>query len=198
MTADSPELVGDRALILNGVENAATPLNSVEDSFLFVAHLGCMNDLSESIDFFKQQIDSAIRGKLLASLSRSQLFSALPMWFGFRAFCKKLTSDVHPGLRDAYRVEFMLKHLTVEQMFDQSMNWHRLRSLSLEELKLMGEKFGGEVEFSCILRRSYLFQRRLLARELLLKSLPTMVLVVSSIIAVALALVFTRSLTTGQ
>lgn len=198
VTAESPDLVSDSASLSSAVQKAAATASSVEDSFLLIAQLGCMDALTEPTEQLRDKIEIAIRERLLDACSISNAFSSCSLWLGFARFHSKLTDSVTPTTRDALLVEFILQRMSIGQLFESSMSWHRLRSLSSEHLKRTGDRFGGQAELNGLLESSYLSQRRALARELFLKSLPTLVLLVSSLIAIALALLFTRSLTTAQ
>lgn len=197
MTVESPELISDRGINAEVVTDSAVLNASLEDSFLLVAQLGCLSALSESSELLSKKMDEAIRAELLSTVSLARSAGSASLWFGFERFATKLTANIGPSRRDALIVEFLLGRMSIQQVFDPNMNWRRLRSLADEQLQLTGEKFGGNQGFYSLLHESYRTQRNALAKELFFKSLPTLVLVVSSLIAIAMALLFTRSLTSA-
>ena len=197
MTLYSPELVGEVSAVGAMAAQAVVPSSSLEDSFLLLARLGCVSALSESSDSLKAQIDSAIREELRAALSFSQLSKRFVMWLGFEGFAQLLRRDLDASERDVLLVEFVLSQISIQQLFEQSQSWNRMRTTSSQYLESLVGKLGGADGLSLLLRDSYREQRDSLGKDVFLRSLPTAVLVVSSIIAIAMALVFTRSLTTG-
>ena len=197
MTLYSPELVGEVSAVGAMAAEAVVPSSSLEDSFLLLARLGCVSALSESSDSLKAQIDSAIREELRAALSFSQLSKRFVMWLGFEGFAQLLRRDLDASKRDVLLVEFVLSQISIQQLFEQSQSWNRMRTTSSQYLESLVGKLGGADGLSLLLRVSYREQRDSLGKDVFLRSLPTAVLVVSSIIAIAMALVFTRSLTTG-
>ena len=197
MTLYSPELVGEVSAVGAMAAEAVVPSSSLEDSFLLLARLGCVSALSESSDILKAQIDSAIREELRAALSFSQLSKRFVMWLGFEGFAQLLRRDLDASERDVLLVEFVLSQISIQQLFEQSQSWNRMRTTSSQYLESLVGKLGGADGLSLLLRDSYREQRDSLGKDVFLRSLPTAVLVVSSIIAIAMALVFTRSLTTG-
>lgn len=197
MTLYSPELVGEVSAVGAMAAEAVVPSSSLEDSFLLLARLGCVSALSESSDSLKAQIDSAIREELRAALSFSQLSKRFVMWLGFEGFAQLLRRDLDASKRDVLLVEFVLSQISIQQLFEQSQSWNRMRTTSSQYLESLVGKLGGADGLSLLLRDSYREQRDSLGKDVFLRSLPTAVLVVSSIIAIAMALVFTRSLTTG-
>ncbi len=197
MTLYSPELVGDVSAVGTMAAESVVPSSSLEDSFLLLARLGCVSALSDSSDSLKAQIDSAIREELRAALSFSQLSKRFVLWLGFEGFAQLLRRDLDASKRDVLLVEFVLSQISIQQLFEQSQSWNRMRTTSSQYLESLGGKLGGADGLSLLLRDSYREQRDSLGKDVFLRSLPTAVLVVSSIIAIAMALVFTRSLTTG-
>ena len=197
MTLYSPELVGEVSAVGTMAAESVVPSSSLEDSFLLLARLGCVSALSESSDSLKAQIDSAIREELRAALSFSQLSKRFVMWLGFEGFAQLLRRDLDASKRDVLLVEFVLSQISIQQLFEQSQSWNRMRTTSSQYLESLVGKLGGADGLSLLLRDSYREQRDSLGKDVFLRSLPTAVLVVSSIIAIAMALVFTRSLTTG-
>ncbi len=197
MTLYSPELVGEVSAVGAMAAEAVVPSSSLEDSFLLLARLGCVSALSESSDSLKAQIDSAIREELRAALSFSQLSKCFVVWLGFEGFAQLLRRDLDASKRDVLLVEFVLSQISIQQLFEQSQSWNRMRTTSSQYLESLVGKLGGADGLSLLLRDSYREQRDSLGKDVFLRSLPTAVLVVSSIIAIAMALVFTRSLTTG-
>lgn len=197
MTLYSPELVGEVSAVGTMAAESVVPSSSLEDSFLLLARLGCVSALSESSESLKAQIDSAIREELRAALSFSQLSKRFVMWLGFEGFAQLLRRDLDASKRDVLLVEFVLSQISIQQVFEQSQSWNRMRTTSSQYLESLVGKLGGADGLSLLLRDSYREQRDSLGKDVFLKSLPTAVLVVSSIIAIAMALVFTRSLTTG-
>lgn len=197
MTLYSPELVGEVSAVGTMAAESVVPSSSLEDSFLLLARLGCVSALSDSSDSLKAQIDSAIREELRAALSFSQLSKRFVMWLGFEGFAQLLRRDLDASKRDVLLVEFVLSQISIQQLFEQSQSWNRMRTTSSQYLESLVGKLGGADGLSLLLRDSYREQRDSLGKDVFLRSLPTAVLVVSSIIAIAMALVFTRSLTTG-
>ena len=197
MTLYSPELVGEVSAVGTMAVESVVPSSALEDSFLLLARLGCVSALSESSDSLKAQIDSAIREELRAALSFSQLSKRFVLWLGFEGFAQLLRRDLDASKRDVLLVEFVLSQISIQQLFEQSQSWNRMRTTSSQYLESLVGKLGGADGLSLLLRDSYREQRDSLGKDVFLRSLPTAVLVVSSIIAIAMALVFTRSLTTG-
>ena len=197
MTLYSPELVGEVSAVGAMAAEAVVPSSALEDSFLLLARLGCVSALSESSESLKAQIDSAIREELRAALSFSHLSKRFVLWLGFEGFAQLLRRDLDASKRDVLLVEFVFSQISIQQVFEQSQSWNRMRTTSSQYLESLLGKLGGADGVSLLLRDSYREQRDSLGKDVFLKSLPTAVLVVSSIIAIAMALVFTRSLTTG-
>jgi hypothetical protein len=189
--------VGEVSAVGTMAAESVVPSSSLEDSFLLLARLGCVSALSDSSDSLKAQIDSAIREELRAALSFSQLSKRFVMWLGFEGFAQLLRRDLDASKRDVLLVEFVLSQISIQQLFEQSQSWNRMRTTSSQYLESLVGKLGGADGLSLLLRDSYREQRDSLGKDVFLRSLPTAVLVVSSIIAIAMALVFTRSLTTG-
>ena len=197
MTLYSPELVGEVSAVGTMAAESVVPSSSLEDSFLLLARLGCVSALSEPSETLKAQIDSAIREELRAALGFSQLSKRFVLWLGFERFAQLLRRDLDASKRDVLLVEFVLSQISIQQLFEQSQSWNRMRTTSSQYLESLVGKLGGADGLSLLLRDSYREQRDSLGKDVFLRSLPTAVLVVSSIIAIAMALVFTRSLTTG-
>ncbi len=197
MTLYSPELVGEVSAVGTMAAESVVPSSSLEDSFLLLARLGCVSALSEPSETLKAQIDSAIREELRAALGFSQLSKCFVLWLGFERFAQLLRRDLDASKRDVLLVEFVLSQISIQQLFEQSQSWNRMRTTSSQYLESLVGKLGGVDGLSLLLRDSYREQRDSLGKDVFLRSLPTAVLVVSSIIAIAMALVFTRSLTTG-
>lgn len=197
MIINSPELVGEVSAVGAIAVVSAAPSSSLEDSFLLLARLGCVSALPESSESLKAQIDSALREELRAALVFNKLSKRFVLWLGFERFARVLRRDLDASARDVLLVDFALSQISIQQVFEQSQSWDRLRRASSQHLECLAEKLGGADGLSLLLRNSYREQRDSLGKEVFLRSLPTAVLVVSSIIAIAMALVFTRSLTTG-
>lgn len=197
MIINSPELVGEVSAVRERATASAAPSSSLEDSFLLLARLGCVSALSDSFDSFKAQIDSALREELRAALVFGRFSKRFVLWLGFERFARVLRRDLDASACDVFLVDFALSQISIQQVFEKSQSWDCLRRVSFQHLECLAEKLGGASGLCLLLRDSYRNQRDSLGKEVVLRSLPTAVLLVSSIIAIALALVFTRSLTAG-
>lgn|GEM_PF-691454 len=197
MTLYSPELVGEVSAVGTMAAESVVPSSSLEDSFLLLARLGCVSALSEPSETLKAQIDSSLREELRLALVFNKLSKRFVLWLGFERFARVLRRDLDASARDVLLVEFVLSQISIQQVFEQSQSWNRMRTTSSQYLESLVGKLGGADGLSLLLRDSYREQRDSLGKEVFLRSLPTAVLVVSSIIAIAMALVFIRSLTTG-
>jgi len=197
VTLYSPELVGEVSAVGTMAAESVVPSSSLEDSFLLLARLGCVSALSEPSETLKAQIDSSLREELRLALVFNKLSKRFVLWLGFERFARVLRRDLDASARDVLLVEFVLSQISIQQVFEQSQSWNRMRTTSSQYLESLVGKLGGADGLSLLLRDSYREQRDSLGKEVFLRSLPTAVLVVSSIIAIAMALVFIRSLTTG-
>jgi len=196
VTAFSPELVVGAA----GAEvvSKETALNSqpLATSLLVLARLGCLKTLVESPAGLNSSLAVSIRSELLNSLSWSRL-SLLGSWFSYSHFSRRIVDELDEGRRDVLATEFVLSQVSLEELLRSRQSWPALRLRIVEKASAAGVLHGREAGLATLLEKTFMQQRDALVKELLLKSLPTLVLLVSAAIAIVMALVFWRSLMTG-
>jgi hypothetical protein len=153
--------------------------------------------VASSPDNFKLQVDEAIRSELRGALKRLPLSKAVSLFLGFETFANTSVAQMSAGERDRRSVEFVLSHTSLMQLFDPSMTWPSLQIIGSTQFGRLVASRGGVSALESLLRASYRRQRDSLLREMLVRALPTAVLWLAGLAAIALALLFTRSLFSG-
>jgi len=197
MVVHSPELLGNVAEVVQTSTDVVHEPRTLESVFFLLANLGCLDVLASSSENLKTQLDDSIRGKLQDSVGVMHLSKSLSLWTGFERFLRASAAQMSDCERDRVRVAFALTQSTPTQLFDPSMNWTVLQALGARQFEKLIVARGGAAVVESFVRVAYRRQRDALARELLLRALPMAVLWLAGLVAIAMALLFTRSLVSG-
>jgi hypothetical protein len=197
MVVHSPELFGDASVVAQASVDVAEETQTLESVFFLLAALGCLGVLAHTSENLSEHCDIAFRKELGGSLGLGLFLKSRALWSGFDRFAESTIASLNPAERDRLQVEFALSHISIAQLFDPSATWPSLQKLGAARFQKLVSARGGVVAVQELLRLSYRRQRDALARELLLKALPTAVLWLAGLVAIAMALSFTRSLVSG-
>ena len=142
----------------------------------------------------QKTFEAEIRAEFLHSLSVNSWFKNLPLWWSFSSFQKMLRAQTDDFAKDVLMGEFILHNCQVEVLFDPETSWLQLYETGHKKLVDALAGLSSEESLQASLERIYKNQRDVFVKELLVKVLPTVVLLTSTLIAVIMAAFVWRSL----
>jgi hypothetical protein len=191
----SPELAATDELLQQSSSEAGNV--GLEDLFYFLAQLQCLEALSESQTTFVETFQSAVRNVLSQSLSFVPWKFRARLWLGLDSMQKEMARHLTAGERDVLSVEFVFKRISLSDVFTDPLRSCAVAKVRDQQMQCSVESQGGQVEMLRLIKALYSEQRSLALKEFILRVLPTAVLVLSSAVALSMAVLFLRSLLSG-
>ncbi len=198
MTTLSPEIpVGEQAHQF--AVASANGIQSLNPLFIPVLlRLGCLSELNEGTDKLKLIFERSVRAELQACLTSGALWSRAGLWMGYTSFFKTLQDETDDLTRDVLTSRYVLSQTSAEALFATDVSWSRLSQSVQEQTAERLSDAEAQANLSVVLRNAYTQQRDAFVRELAVRALPTVVLVISTMIAIVMASFVWRSLFIGN
>ena len=198
MTTHSPELLaGSEARAVQIADQAQTV--QVDSSFLLLlSRLGCLSCLKDNPSKFFDSFAAAIRNELASSLSSGMLLRRRSLWWNFSSFKKCIDNEVDEFTRDVLLSQQVLSSTRLTKLFEADANWPSLQSRAQDVILGKLAALPDEGDLSSKLEQIFVQQRDALAKEAVFKFFPTAVLVLSTFVALVMAVLVWRSLTVGH
>lgn len=198
MTTLSPEIpVGEQAHQF--AVASANGIQSLDPLFIpILLRLGCLSELNEGTDKLKLQFERSVRAELHACLTSGSFWSRKGLWMGYSSFLKTLQDETNVLTRDVLTSRYVLSQTSAEDLFAADASWSRLSQSVQERTAERLSDAEAQANLSEVLRTTYKLQRDAIVRELVVRALPTVVLVISTTIAIVMALFVWRSLFIGN
>lgn len=195
MAVRSPELAATDELPRQGISETDTV--GLDDLFYFLAQLECLEALFDSQKVFLETFQSAVRNELSQNLSFVPWKFRTRLWFGLESMQKEMARRLTAGERDVLGVEFVFKRISLGEVFTGPLSSCGAVRVRDQHLQCLVESRGGLDEMLRQTKTLYSQQRSLALKEFVLRILPTAVLVLSSAVALSMAVLFLRSLLSG-
>jgi hypothetical protein len=198
VTTHSPELLaGSEARSVQIADQAQTV--QVDSSYLLLlSRLGCLSCLNENPSQFYDSFGAAVRNELSSSLSSGMPLRWLGMWWKYSSFKKSINEDVDDFTRDVLLSQQMLSNTSLRALFREDARWTLLQNRAQETILGKLSVLRGDEDLDTKLEQIFVQQRDTLAKEAVFKFLPTVVLLLSTLIALVMAVLVWRSLTVGH
>lgn len=198
MTLFSPEMtagdgVRDGALVSESGRRNLDPV-----LIIVLARLGCLSGSFENPEKLVESFSVAVRDELGSATSIAQIRSRIGLWLGFRSFSKTLCSETDDFTRDVLMCRHVFSQTELAALFEEGASWAGIYKKSHQRLLDSLSSADAQGNLMSELSAAYKAQRDQIVREFVLKTLPTVVLVLSTLIAVVMAAVVWRSLFIGQ
>lgn len=198
MTVLSPELMAG-ADARNAVVAFEADRQILDPGLVIVlARLNCLACLMENPTQLQKTFEAEIRAEFSYSLASNSWLKNLPLWWSFSSFQKKLRAQTDDFAKDVLMGEFILHNCQVDVLFDPETTWSQLYENGHKKLVEALAGLSSEESLQLSLERIYKNQRDLFVKELLVRVLPTVVLLTSTLIAVVMAAFVWRSLFIAQ
>lgn len=198
MTTSSPGLTHDNTSVLTENENGATSADS--RLFYLLLQLDCLPALFENSARLTLSVEQAMQSFLRESLS-THLFGLakqVRIWFSLSSFIESFSSPEERAVLELKMTQFILSKTSVVSLFEEDLSWSTLQSRTNHVLVKNLTELNAQEDLMQVFSRVFIAQRNTLIKEILLKALPSIVLLISTLIALVMAAIVGRSLIVGH
>ncbi|MEY3903829.1 MAG: hypothetical protein RL189_3135 [Pseudomonadota bacterium] len=198
MTLFSPEMTAGEGVRDGALVSESSRRNLDPVLVIILARLNCLSGVSENPEKLVESFAAAVRDELSSSIGVSQIRARIGLWLGFRSFSKTLCSETDDFTRDVLMCRHVLSQAELSALFEEGASWAALYKKSHQRLLDSLASADAQGTLMGELSAAYKAQRDEIVREVVLKTLPTLVLALSTLIAVVMAAVVWRSLFISQ
>jgi hypothetical protein len=199
VTVLSPEISAREQLRATTVATADGQLCPPEELLPVLIRLRCLDAARDGLQSVTDAFEAAAGAELQGALGLSELWKRRGLWFGYTSFVGTLLGETGDDERSLNYSRYVLSQLSVEELFEQSSSWQSLsRKVQRETLSRLVSEQSQFSQLSEMLFEAYRRQRSKTLRQMALRTFPTLVLMVSTLIAVVMAIFVWRSLFIGN
>jgi muconolactone delta-isomerase len=198
VTVLSPEIPARDQPRETSVSTSDVQQLSAENIIPVLIQLRCLQFANDGFESLRNAFESAVVSELKASFSLSAFWRRKGVWLGYQSFADTLLAEADEQERTLLNCRYALSQIPVEQLFERSSTWQSLSQQVRHETERRLSDVDPSANIYEMMVNGYRHQRAMLLREMSLRVLPTVVLFVSTLIAVVMAIFVWRSLFIGN
>lgn len=198
MTLFSPEMTAGEVVRDGAIASESSRRNLDPVLVILLARLNCLSGLTENPEKLVESFAVAVRDELSSSVGIAQVRARFGLWIGFRSFSRTLCSETDEFTRDVLMCRHVFSQTDPATLFEEGASWAAMYKKAHQRLLDSLATADEQGTLMSELSAAYKSQRDQIVREVVVKTLPTVVLALSTLIAVVMAAVVWRSLFISQ
>lgn len=194
MTVLAPEIPARGEMRAGAAAPAAGRHLSAENITSVLLQLRCLHEAGSGINNLSEAFENSVAEELQGGLNFSEIWSRRGLWLGYSSFAEEILRGTGEDQRNLQYGRYVLSQIAIDDLFGDRANWQSIsQSVQNAALKRISDA-DFEAQLHQMLPVAYSRQRAKALKQLALRTLPTLVLSVSTLIAVVMAFFVWRSL----